>query len=593
MILAISPAQNRWMRSVREIAWAQLKIKPLNYYEIFLDFVLFLTYNNSACQIIIEGENQLKINRAHIYVLLLLLVMSCSYLAQRRAPGARVPAIRIGIAEKLESLTFEANGAIDIFDQTNQALGNQIQGTSWQVSLTGATSVHVLYRLLYEQVTQEEQAKAIVANLSARGIAATIKPAHQKKLINAKSNSDVEYHVYLMPIFQSESDARSYSLSLAEKISATPLPFFDARPQGKVILENLATRQKFESEGLLRIQGQGFRFQAPTGEGYHFEKKELRSYKESLEFWIDRFGKLTVVNQIPLEEYLKGVVGSEMSPAFPLEALKAQAVAARSYTLSRLDKQHRLEPFDVCDEVHCHVYGGVDREKPEVVRAVAATSGQVLMSGNQICETYYASVCGGHGEHNENVWTGNPLSYLRGHLDSELTDKFPEGYLQNESQVRRWIESSPDVFCSTTGKEIPEALNYTRKYFRWTTKHSQNELSAIIRERTGERIGTVLEIIPVERGVSGRLKKIQIRGTQKTITVEGELSIRKALSSNYLYSSCFVVDRQNADFIINGAGWGHGVGMCQTGAAMIALRGYDYQVILAHYYTNSKLTKLY
>jgi SpoIID/LytB domain protein len=140
---------------------------------------------------------------------------------------------------------------------------------------------------------------------------------------------------------------------------------------------------------------------------------------------------------------------------------------------------------------------------------------------------------------------------------------------------------------------VPEALNYTKRYFRWTTRYTTSELSNIILTKTGENIGSLLEIIPVERGVSGRLKKIKLRGSQKTATVEGELTIRKALSSNYLFSSCFVVDRQNNDFIIKGAGWGHGVGMCQTGAAMMALKGFNYRTILDHYYAGAKLVKLY
>ncbi|HEX9973592.1 MAG TPA: SpoIID/LytB domain-containing protein [bacterium] len=535
----------------------------------------------------------MKISRALIFILLSINLFKCTYLPPSHSVIDRSPAIRIGIAEKLESLTFETDAAINIFDQHDQMIGNQIQGSNWKVTLIDAQPVDLLYRLLHQQVDREDAAQQIVANLDARGISATIKQVNAKRFQSMKSNSDQNYQVFLTPVFQSESDAWNYNRSLEGKISTTPLPFFNARPKGRIILENINTGQRFDSEGLIRIQGSGFRFNVQTGEGYHFEKQELRIYKESLEFWIDRFGKLTVVNQIPLEEYLKGVVGSEMSPDFPLEALKAQAVTARSYTLSRLDKQHRLEPFDVCDEVHCHVYGGVDREKPGVNRVVSETNGQVLMYGDSVCETYYASVCGGHSENNENVWVGAPQLYLRGNLDSELADKFPENYLKDELQVRRWIETSPDVFCNTTKTDVPEALNYTKRYFRWTTRYTQNELSNIILTKTGENIGSLLEIIPVERGVSGRLKKIKLRGRQKTATVEGELTIRKALSSNYLFSSCFVVDRQNNDFIIKGAGWGHGVGMCQTGAAMMALKGFNYRTILDHYYAGAKLVKLY
>lgn len=536
----------------------------------------------------------MKINRILITIFFLTIILTkCAYLPRPHPASERSPVIRIGIAEKLETLSFESDATLNIFDQNDRLIGSQIKGVNWKVTLVDSKPVTLLYRLFYQQVNQEAVAQRIVGDLNENGMPATFNQLKAKHVASRMTNAEAGYQIFLKPVFQSESDAKNYSNALGGKISTTPLAFFDSRPTGKIILENVDTGQKFDSEGLLRIQGHGFRFNVQVGEGYHFEKQELRIYKESLEFWIDRYGKLTVVNQIPIEEYLKGVAGSEMSPEFPLEALKAQAVTARSYTLSRMDKQHRLEPFDVCDEVHCHVYGGVDREKPAVVQAVSETNGQVLMFGDQICETFYAGVCGGHGENNENVWTGDPRPYLRGKLDSPLATSFPGNYLKDESQVRRWIETSPDVYCNTTLAEVPDALNYTKRYFRWTEKYSQSEISTIILNKTGERIGTLVEIIPVERGVSGRLKKIKLRGTQKTATIEGELAIRKALSSNYLFSSCFIVDQQNNDFIIKGAGWGHGVGMCQTGAAMMALKGQNYRAILNHYYQNSAIVKLY
>ena len=156
-----------------------------------------------------------------------------------------------------------------------------------------------------------------------------------------------------------------------------------------------------------------------------------------------------------------------------------------------------------------------------------------------------------------------------------------------------WIESSPNVFCNTQKEPVPEFLKYTTKYFRWEVRYTQLEISNIIKNKTGEDIGRLLKIIPVSRGVSGRLTEIKLEGTKKTITVEKELSIRKALSDNYLYSSCFVVDRDGSNFIMKGAGWGHGVGMCQTGAAMMALQGFKYREILSHYYQNVEIVKLY
>jgi len=215
------------------------------------------------------------------------------------------------------------------------------------------------------------------------------------------------------------------------------------------------------------------------------------------------------------------------------------------------------------------------------------------MHDDNICDTRYAGVCGGHTENNENVWYNDPQPYLRGRLDSELGYLLSRDYLTGESNVRQWIESRPEVYCNTTRTQVPDYLNYTKKYFRWSVRYSREELSRIIANKTGQNIGALIEIIPLARGVSGRIKKVELRGTRKSIIIERELEIRKALSPNYLYSSCFVVDLEGNDFIIKGAGWGHGVGMCQTGAAMMALDGFNYREILNHYYQNSKLVKLY
>ena len=503
------------------------------------------------------------------------------------------PTIRIGIAERLESLALESNDAIDIWDQNDQLIAQNVYGKKWQVKLVDTEPVTLLYRLFYREVNNPETAQQLVETLADRGIPATIKQVKKKIFRGRIYGPVISYQVFLKPIFESEEDATEYQRSISEKISTTPLPFYQTRPGGKIILINQESNQQFESPGLIRVQGHQFAFRVRVGEGFHFENEEVRRYKDQLEFWIDRYGKLTVVNVLPIEEYLKGVVGSEMHPKFPLEALKSQAVAARSYTLARLDKQHRLEPFDVCDEVHCHVYGGIDHEAPEVNEAVSATLGKVVMSNDRICDTFYASVCGGHSENNENVWNSDPQPYLRGGLDSRLARQFPDDYLTDESNIRKWIESSPDVYCNPALQEFPEALNYTKKYFRWKIQYTKDELTRIIFNKTNEKIGSLIEIIPVKRGVSGRLMKIKLRGTSKTISIDGELAIRKALSTNYLYSSCFVVDREGSDFIIKGAGWGHGVGMCQTGAAIMALRGSAYEQILNHYYPNSEIIKLY
>lgn len=503
------------------------------------------------------------------------------------------PTVRIGIAENLESLSFETDSNVDIYDQDDRLLAGAFWGRKWQVRLEDTAPVNIRYRLLYQEVDQQAAAERSAANLENHGQSAVIKQIKKKMLRGGQFGSSFSFQILLKPVFYSESEAKQYQQGINNQISTTVLPFFDARPKGRVILISEDTGQRFYSAGMIRMLGKLFTLKTIIGKGYHFERQEQRAYRSHLEFWIDRFGGLTVVNELPMEIYLRGVIGSEMSSKFSLEALKAQAVTARGYTLSWMDKLHRLSPFDLCDEVHCHVYGGVDRESESVIQAADETRGQVLMYGDQICDTRYAAVCGGHSENNEDVWGNESQPYLRGRLDSRFPNSLPADYLTDESRVRQWIETSPDVFCNTTKIPVPEALDYTKKYFRWSVRYSKEELSRIITAKTGQNIGWLVEIVPLARGLSGRLKRIQLRGTRQSIIIDRELEIRKALSQNYLYSSCFVVDRDGNDFILKGAGWGHGVGMCQTGAAMMALNGYNYRDILNHYYQNSKIFKLY
>lgn len=537
----------------------------------------------------------MKIKISISFVFLIGLIISrCAMMPPIEEPASEFgPYIRVGIAEDMKSLSFELDGDIDIWDQNDRIMAKNFPGKRWSVRLEGARPVNLKYRLLYREVENEYEAERVAADLTSRGFPAVTKRMKTKSFASGKIRSIPTYQIHLRPIFDSNAEANRYRSTLGNQLKTTVLPFFDSRPTGNVILTNEETGQSFRSSGLIRVWGNRFKLKVTRGEGYHFEGEVERSYWRQLEFWIDRHGGLTVVNEIPIEIYLRGVVGSEMSTSFPIESLKCQAVTARGYTLRWIGTVHRLAPFDICDEVHCHVYGGVDRESPQVIEAVDKTHGQVLMYDDKICDTRYAGVCGGHTENNEDVWNIEPQPYLRGRWDSKIGSELGMDYLTNESRVRQWIESSPNVFCNTTSSSVPDYLNYTKKYFRWTVRYSRDEISRIIRNKTGKNIGSLIEIIPIERGVSGRLKKVDLRGTVNTITIERELEIRRALSPNYLYSSCFVVDKQGDDFILKGAGWGHGVGMCQTGAAMMGLDGFNYRDILSHYYQNSTLVKLY
>ncbi|MGH7493633.1 MAG: SpoIID/LytB domain-containing protein [bacterium] len=307
---------------------------------------------------------------------------------------------------------------------------------------------------------------------------------------------------------------------------------------------------------------------------------------------------ISAINILPVEEYLRGVVPAEMSASFPTEALKAQAVACRSEVLYRLQATSRQE-YDICADEGCQVYAGTSRQAESVDKAIRATRGLVLKSGGQVASAPYAGVCGGFTENNEAVWSGKPRSYLRSRFDGKKDARSPQS-LNSDEGVRQWLEQEARANCNLSNGEAPRSLAYARGYFRWQRQISAAEMAGSIKRKTNEDAGTLLELLPLQRGASGRVTKIRVVGSRKSFEIGGELAIRQALSPQALPSALFVVDKAagsanggSAEFLIRGGGWGHGVGMCQVGAAMQALQGRLYQNILEFYYKNARLARAY
>lgn len=358
------------------------------------------------------------------------------------------------------------------------------------------------------------------------------------------------------------------------------------------------------------------------GIDFHWEQQETQTFTGILRLITDK-GKVTAVNRLPVEDYLVSVISSEMNANSPAEFLKAHAVISRSWVLAQIKKRghsgnrtdcqpprpeteaehirwHDREDhsaFDVCADDHCQRYQGITKaSSPTVAEAVRSTCGQVLMYGQNICDARFSKCCGGVTERFENCWGNEPHDYLRpvydapgGHRSADLTI---------ESEARRFIATRPDVFCNTRDAAIlSQVLNsYDREtpdFFRWQVRYSVAELSSLVARRSGIDFGTIFALEPVERGPSARIVRLRIIGTRREMIVGKELYIRRILSPTHLYSSAFVVRREGDDFVFDGAGWGHGVGLCQIGAAVMAHRGYDYRTILRHYYPGASLDVYY
>ncbi len=358
------------------------------------------------------------------------------------------------------------------------------------------------------------------------------------------------------------------------------------------------------------------------GVNFHWERKEDQRFGNNLKFIVEG-DKITAINLIGVEDYLTSVISSEMSATASEELLKAHAVISRSWLLAQMAKnkeittskstysafteneQERIKwydredhiNFDVCADDHCQRYQGMTRQSTTKVReAIEATWGELLKYDGKICDARFSKSCGGAFEEFQNCWENVRYPYLAKQRDSKRITELPD--LTQEDEAFKWITGSPEAFCNTTDKEILSQVlnNYdqeTTDFYRWRVEYTPEELSALILKRIGIDFGLVTDLIPVERGTSGRLIKLKIVGSKRTLTIGKELEIRKALSPSHLYSSAFVVLKENGKFVLVGAGWGHGVGLCQIGAAVMGAQGYKYKDILLHYYIGASIEKEY
>ena len=363
------------------------------------------------------------------------------------------------------------------------------------------------------------------------------------------------------------------------------------------------------------------------GISFHWERKEDQTFEGDLRLLSRDDGTITAVNEIGVEPYLKSVISSEMSAEAPVELLRAHAITSRSWLVAMLERQQRGKNigvpsqrsfqteselirwydredhtlFDVCADDHCQRYQGISKIISAAADdAVEATRGSFLVSQREICDARFYKACGGLTEQFENAWEDTPVPYLGTISDAPI--HYPP--IKSEEEARRWILSTPGAYCNTTDGKIlrqilPSFDQETTDFFRWKVEYGREELEQLIKAKSGIDFGTVMDLVPVQRGPSGRLVKLKIVGSAKTLTVGKELEIRRWLSKSHLYSSAFVVDVERdargipIRFILHGAGWGHGVGLCQIGAAVMAAQGKKANEIVQHYFPGAQLQKLY
>lgn len=369
-------------------------------------------------------------------------------------------------------------------------------------------------------------------------------------------------------------------------------------------------------------------YDVTIGVNFHWERKETQTFLGKLKFIING-NSVCAVNELPVERYLESVISSEMSATSSLELLKAHAVISRSWLLVQMQNRRKGETtahvaaseiqgngelirwydredhtlFDVCADDHCQRYQGITKEtSAHVAEAIRQTAGQVLTDEDEICDARFSKCCGGETEEFQYCWENLRKPYLVALRDAPQQEALD---LTVEANAVRWIRSSPESFCNTRdAKVLSQVLNNydqeTSDFYRWRVEYTQQQVQQLLTEKLGIDFGAVVDLIPVERGTSGRLSKLRIVGEKLTLVIGKELEIRRALSKSHLYSSAFVVDAFDRNeqgipkrFALIGAGWGHGVGLCQIGAAVMGERGYSYKEILLHYYPGAIIKQIY
>ena len=368
------------------------------------------------------------------------------------------------------------------------------------------------------------------------------------------------------------------------------------------------------------------------GVNFHWERKETQTFLGTLRLVVDS-DMVCAINELPVESYLESVISSEMSATSGLELLKAHAVISRSWLLSQIEQRRKQQTgaggngffsfirkddelikwydredhtiFDVCADDHCQRYQGITKATSQhVAQAIRATRGQILMNGDEICDARFSKCCGGATEEFQYCWENIRKPYLAAvrDLDGNGAAGMPD--LTIEENAERWIRTAPESFCNTADKKIlSEVLNdydqETTDFYRWHVTYTQEQLKTLISNKLKIDFGDIIDLVPLERGRSGRICRLKIVGSDRTFTIGKELEIRRALSETHLYSSAFVVDKENIEdgvpqtFRLTGAGWGHGVGLCQIGAAVMGAKGYTYDRILLHYYHGAEIKKIY
>jgi stage II sporulation protein D len=474
--------------------------------------------------------------------------------------------------------------------------GPEIVGAApWRVTLEGGRPAKIRYWVVVARTpaTNAGEVRAELAKWRGRGLQPRTLEVGTVFGIAGEVLDSREVLVVVDPQTDSRAAAaRAAELQKRHAVETGIHPELLERPQGTIVATD-ARGAVVRNAGVLWFSPRGAGrlkvHRVEHGVGYKNHGFEDRTYFGSVYVAVDKTGALAVVNAAPEDKLLAGLVPAEIFPSAPTEALKAQAVAARGELLVKIGTRHLVDPYRLCSAQHCQVYSGAGHEHPRTTAAVEATRGVVLFGPGEgrLVDTVYSACCGGHTEHNDLVWNMRPESTLRGHLDAtgemESALKRFAGGLRTDEAVTAFLQATSPTYCKVSSGERGQR-------YRWKARRTTAEITKAV-SASYPSLGTVRDLQPGERGVSGRVRSLRIVGEKGEITARGDFHIRTLLGG--LKSALFVMTKQDGEYLFTGGGWGHGVGMCQTGAIGMAERGKSYQELLQHYYLGSRPRKLY
>lgn len=510
-----------------------------------------------------------------------------------------VPNIRIGIIQSADQVAVQCNHAFSLQNAAGKILYSGPANQKLTLKIHSSRPAELRYQLRAGIEKKEAAANKMAQRLQRQGLETQIRPAGMIFEIN---NHQVDNREFWITV----GEFLSHDEALAVRNQQTA-------PGEFVVIEKIMQPASgsiaFEDQNL----GEMIRIvpdhpdssthitvsNVMIGIQFHWQRHEDLDYRGIIEVGFNNQGKLVVINELDLENYLVSVNSSEMTPDCPLGLLEAQTVVARNTVLATMGKHHYNTNFHLCSDDHCQCYQGKKREQQISRQAVENTWGEVLISDGDICDARYSKICGGIMEAYQNVWENRQIPYMVSGIDSDQPISYPAN---TEAAAKKLIDSQVPAYCNTGLYPLPPKLANlysTQNLFRWEVTFRREELEQLIAEKTGQDLGELKDIIPLERGDSGRLIYLELVGSKRRMKIGKELEIRRVFSKSHLYSSCFYVEKKLdaqgkiETIILKGGGWGHGVGLCQVGATVMAMKNIPYQKILYHYYKNTRLVKFY